>query len=409
MDLATLQRDDLVPDGRPSYSRKVIQESLALLRSHLGMEVAFVGRFSGGRRWFEYVDTDEAFSPIEAGDSDPLEESYCSLVVDGRIPELIPDTSEHDLLRNFEATTALPVGSHMSVPLRNGGNEPGNEPVGTLCCFSRQPDSGLRERDLDVLRMFAELIGSHMHFLMTHDRRTRGMRARIDGVLELGGPRIALQPIHNIVTDEVRGFEALARFPSHDGWTPDRWFHEADRVGLGPTLEASAARAALDLVPGLAPQSVLSVNVSAKALLEAPEIAAMFTGEHATRLVLELTEHARVQDYARLEAQLDPLRRAGALLAVDDAGSGYAGLEHILRLRPDVLKLDRALVQGIADHPGRRALCQAMVGFTRETGCSLVAEGVETEQDLQALRDLGVVYAQGYLLGRPEVAARPTY
>lgn len=405
MDLATLQRDDLVPDGRPSYSRKVIRESLALLRSHLGMEVAFVGRFSGGRRWFEYVDSDEAFSPIEAGGSDPLEESYCSLVVAGRIPELIPDTSEHDVLRGLEATEALPVGSHLSVALHNGGDQP----VGTLCCFSREPDSGLRERDLDVLRMFAELIGSHLHFLMTHDRRTRGMRARIDGVLEQGGPRIALQPIHNIVTDEVRGFEALARFPSHDGWTPDRWFHEADRVGLGPTLEASAVRAALDLVPGLVPQSVLSVNVSAKALLEAPEIGDMFAGEHATRLVLELTEHARVQDYARLEAQLDPLRRAGALLAVDDAGSGYAGLEHILRLHPDVLKLDRALVQGIADHPGRRALCQAMVGFTRETGCSLVAEGVETEQDLRALRDLGVVYAQGYLLGRPEVAARPTY
>jgi EAL domain-containing protein (putative c-di-GMP-specific phosphodiesterase class I) len=168
-------------------------------------------------------------------------------------------------------------------------------------------------------------------------------------------------------------------------------------------------RAALALVPGLPPHAVLSVNVSARALLEAPEIATMFTGEHAPRLVLELTEHARIHDYGRLDAELDPLRRAGALLAVDDAGSGYAGLEHILRLRPDVLKLDRALVEGIADHPGRRALCLAMVGFTRETGCSLVAEGVETERDLQALRELGVVHAQGYLLGRPELAARPTY
>ena len=405
MDLATLQRDDLVPDGRPSYSRRVIRESLALLRSHLGMEVAFVGRFADGRRWFEYVDADASFCPIEPGASDPLEETYCARVVDGRIPELIPDTSEVEVLREIEATTSLPVGSHISVALRNGGERP----VGTLCCFSRQPDSGLRSRDLDVLRMFAELIGSHLQFLLTHDQRTRGMQDRIDEVLRQDGPQIALQPIRNIVTDEIRGFEALARFPAHDGWTPDRWFHEADRVGLGPTLEASAVRAALALVPTLPPRAVLSVNVSAKALLEAPDIAAGFVGEHAPRLVLELTEHARIHDYARLETELDPLRRAGALLAVDDAGSGYAGLEHILRLRPDVLKLDRVLVQGIAEHPGRRALCQAMAGFTAETGCTLVAEGVETEQDLDALRELGVVYAQGYLLGRPELAARPTH
>jgi EAL domain-containing protein (putative c-di-GMP-specific phosphodiesterase class I) len=402
MELATLPRDDLTPDGRPSYSRKVIRESLALLRSHLDMEVAFVGRFGGGRRWFEYVDADQAFAPIEPGGSDPIEESYCSLVVGGRIPELIRDTAEFAVLRELDATTSLPVGSHLSVALAGDDG-----PVGTLCCFSRRPDTSLQQRDLDVLRMFADLIGSHLQFLLAHDQRTGSVRARIDDVLLRGGPEIALQPIRNIVTGRTRGFEALSRFPSiaasSSDWTVDRWFHEADLVGLGPQLEESALRAALALVGCLGPDQLLSVNVSARALLQAPEIGKLFAGAHASRLVLELTEHAEVEDYGHLAHTLEPVRRAGTLLAVDDAGSGYAGLEHILRLRPDVLKLDRCLVQDIAHDAGRRALCQAMAGFTAETGAALVAEGVETPEDLATLRDLGVVYAQGYLLGRPEI------
>lgn len=397
-----LPREDLVPDGRPTYSRRVIRESLALLRSHLGMEVAFVGRFADGRRWFEYVDAEAGFRPIEAGGSDPLEETYCALVAERTIPELIPDTAQVPLLQTLAATAALPVGAHMSVAMRDQDQQP----VGTLCCFSREPEPELRERDLDVLRMFAELIGSHLHFLMSHEHTTRDVRARVDTVLDAGGPAIALQPILNIVTGQTRGFEALARFSSPPAWAPDQWFREAGRIGLGSQLEASAVHAALALLPTLDPHVLLSVNVSAKALLDDPDIGTMFAGEFAPRLVLEVTEHDRIEDYGALEARLSSIRRAGALVAVDDAGSGYAGLEHILRLRPDVLKLDRVLVQGIAEHPGRRAMCQAMVRFTEETDCTLIAEGVESEQDLVALRDHGVVYAQGYHLGRPEICPR---
>lgn len=403
MDLATLQRDDLGPDGAPSHSRKVIRESLALLRAHLGMEVAFVGRFAEGRRWFEYVDADAAFRPIETGGSDPLEDTYCALVADRVIPELIPDTAQVPLLQDLAATSALPVGAHLSVAMRYRDQQP----VGTLCCFSREADPGLRERDLAVLRMFAELIGDHLQFLLSNERTARIARARIDTVLEAGGPAIALQPIRNILTGETRGFEALARFPSPPAWAPDRWFREADRIELGPQLEGSAVDAALALLPTLDPNALLSVNASAKALLADPGICAVFAGEYAPRLVLEVTEHDRVQDYGALDARLAVIRRAGCRVAVDDAGSGYAGLEHILRLRPDVLKLDRMLVQGLAEHPGRRAMCQAMVRFTEETGCTLIAEGVENDQDLMALRDLGVVYAQGYHLGRPEICPRP--
>lgn len=398
---SAIHGEDFAWEGGPDSSRRIIRESLASLRSHLGMQVAFVGRFAGGRRVFEYVDADSTFCPISPGQSDALEETYCARVVDGRIPELIPDTARVAALRDLDATWAVPVGSHMSVPMRGDDGQP----FGTLCCFSNKSDAGLRERDLDVLRLFGDLIGRHMQFLIRHEQTTRPVCARIDKVLMRGGPRIALQPIVNIDTGRTYGYEALSRFPSYGDWTPDRWFKEAGALGRGPALEISALRVAFALLSTLPAQTILSVNVSAHALFENPDITTMFTGADSTRLVLELTEHDQVQDYGRLSALLAPVREAGARVAVDDAGSGYAGLDHILQLRPEVLKLDRALVQGIADHPGRQAMCQAMVGFTQKTGTMLVAEGVETEDDLVALRHLGVVYAQGFHLGRPTLPA----
>jgi EAL domain-containing protein (putative c-di-GMP-specific phosphodiesterase class I) len=98
---------------------------------------------------------------------------------------------------------------------------------------------------------------------------------------------------------------------------------------------------------------------------------------------------------------LDVLRAAGVLLAVDDAGAGYASLRHVLRLRPDVIKLDIALVTGVHTDLARQALVAAMVGFAAATGARLVAEGVEEAAEATALRELGVMFAQGHLYGRP--------
>jgi len=119
------------------------------------------------------------------------------------------------------------------------------------------------------------------------------------------------------------------------------------------------------------------------------------------RLVLEITEHARVEDYDALDAALAPLRARGLRLAVDDAGAGFASLRHILRLAPDVIKVDMTVTRGIDTDRARRALTSALVAFGSETGAEIVAEGIETQAELEALRGLGIRYGQGYLLGRP--------
>lgn len=117
--------------------------------------------------------------------------------------------------------------------------------------------------------------------------------------------------------------------------------------------------------------------------------------------MLEITEHAHVEDYNCLLQAIEPLRARGVRLAVDDAGAGYSSLQHILQLQPDLIKLDIGLTRSIDLDPARRALASALVSFARETGSHIIAEGVETASELAALRSIGVDKAQGYFLGRP--------
>jgi EAL domain-containing protein (putative c-di-GMP-specific phosphodiesterase class I) len=117
--------------------------------------------------------------------------------------------------------------------------------------------------------------------------------------------------------------------------------------------------------------------------------------------VIELTEHIDFGQYPGLQGALVRLRKSGVRLAVDDAGSGYSSLTHILKLAPELIKLDRELVCGIDIDPVRRALVTALVLFAADTGAEILAEGIETSDELDVVRRLGVRYSQGYYLGRP--------
>lgn len=109
----------------------------------------------------------------------------------------------------------------------------------------------------------------------------------------------------------------------------------------------------------------------------------------------------QVPDYAALLAVLQPLRAQGMRLSVDDAGSGYAGLSHILQLQPDVIKLDRSLIVGMHADPVRRALATAMACFAGSIGVEIIAEGLERQDDVDCLRQLGIRQVQGFLFWRP--------
>lgn len=235
------------------------------------------------------------------------------------------------------------------------------------------------------------------------ERRMREERAererRIRNVLDRGSIMMLFQPIVRLSDGAAIGVEALARFPTTPQRPPDEWFAEAALTGLGVELEIAAINAALPDLSKLPAGAYMALNVS-PATINHPEMMELI-GRHAERIVLELTEHEAVDGYGALLASLKKLRGAGVRLAVDDAGSGYAGLRHILEVQPDIIKLDLALTRAIHTDPARRALAAALVAFGRETGASIVAEGIELPQELQALRDLEVGFGQGFHLGRP--------
>ncbi len=375
---------------------RLADDALRAIRNHLGMDVAFISEFTATERVFRYVDADAADCPVEVGGADPLEDSYCQRVVDGRLPELINDAAVHPAAAELPVTAALPVGAHLSVPIRLADGRV----FGTFCCFSAAPDHSLNDRDLAMMRVFADLTGAQIDHDLHQDRRQEDIRARLRGAMAGNGLAIVFQPVADVETGEPVGFEALARFQQAPVRGPDVWFAEAAEVGLGVDLELAALRMALHHLPELPPHAYLAVNVSPSTAISG-RLDAALAHVPADRIVLEITEHDVIETYDQLEAALSGLRRRGARVAVDDAGAGYASFRHILRLQPDIIKLDMALTRDIDRDRPRRALASALIAFGRDTGSAIVAEGVETGEELRTLRHLGVSAAQGYFLGRP--------
>lgn len=227
-------------------------------------------------------------------------------------------------------------------------------------------------------------------------------RRRIESILlSSSEPVVVYQPIVSTMTGELTGVEALSRFSLDPYRTPDVWFAEAAKVGLGSQLELHAVRRALEGLRDI-PSGYLSLNFSA-GTLATPELAQLVDewSDVADRLVFEITEHDSIESYDVLVGVVDTLRSRGIRIAVDDAGAGYSSFAHILELKPDIIKLDRSVISGLHLDPVRRALVAAMADFASDIGASVVAEGVEEVEELFALRAAGVQQVQGYLCGRP--------
>lgn len=375
-----------------------VPDILHAIRNHLNMEVAFVAEFKDGQRVFRYVDTDCSNTPIQLNHGDPLETSYCQRIVDGRLPELIPDVHNSPEALELDVTRALSIGSYMGVPIRLSDGSI----YGTFCCFSSTGDKSLNLRDLSLMRVFAELASKMIERERRLNARRNTSRARIERVLSGHGLSIVYQPIVDIRRKQIAGYEALARFGDELPVSgPDQWFRDAHLAGLGVELELYAIETALRIMPLLEQSLDIAVNASPETVLDARLSELFQNAASPERLVLEITEHAAVERYDDISRSLKPYRERGLKIAVDDAGAGYASFRHILNLVPDRIKLDMSLTRDIDVDPARRALAAALIHFSAETGSTLAAEGVETAAELATLRDLGVNKAQGYFLGRP--------
>lgn len=210
---------------------------------------------------------------------------------------------------------------------------------------------------------------------------------------------IAYQPVVDLDTGAAVGFEALSRFPEHYGLAPRQWFDIARRLGRSLSLEVAALTRALAEANAMTPGSFIAVNLSPLAAMDASTQAMLL--DHAGPLVVEITEYEPFPD--DLAAALKPLRDKGIRLAIDDAGAGFASFTQMLRIRPDIIKIDGGLTAGIADDPVKRALVSAVVRLADELGAVTVAEAVEEPEQARVLGQLGVRLGQGFLFGHPVV------
>ena len=369
----------------------LVQELLDLARRQLGAAIAFVGEWRDGVRVMRAVSSAVPVG-VGRGATEPLEDTYCQRIVDGRLPRVIPDTAAEPEAVTLPVTAAVPIGSYVGVPvvLSDG------QLYGTLCCLSPTPAPELSERDADFLAAIAASMARVVEAELAARSERSALVARLDPVLRGSGVSIVYQPVVHLSDGRLAGVEALARFGLQEDRSPSRWFADAAAVGMTRELELVTARLAIQGARDL--PGFLALNLSAATICD-PAFAELLAGVDPARIVVEVSEHEEVADYAPVLAALSPLRARGLQVAVDDAGAGFASLRHVVLLSPDIIKLDISLVCGIDRDPTRQALAAALTTFAHSTGAQVVAEGVESEQEREVLRVAGVGLEQGWLCG----------
>ncbi|MDP9401762.1 MAG: EAL domain-containing protein [Actinomycetota bacterium] len=371
-----------------------IETLLGLVCRELEMETGFIGRVAEGQRAICYV----SGSGLNTGDSDPYDETYCQLIAEGTIGPAVADTSVVPVLRDMPITHRLGIASYLGLPLRLADGSL----YGTLCAYSREVKPHLVDADVRLLRLVGALVASRLEHDVQAERRSAQRRAVIETVLAAGQPDVVFQPIVDLASGDPLGYEALARFAVDPYRPPNVWMTEAAAVELGVELELQAIANALAVADGLPADRYLSLNASPSVVVTGRLVGVLVRCERP--IIVEVTEHEEARG-VDLSPALGELRATGHRIALDDAGAGYAGLTRLLELRPDVVKLDRAIIAGIDTDPVRQAMVTAGVAFVAGVGSSLVAEGVETACEAATLRALGVRVAQGYLFGRPAPVA----
>ncbi|MFP5320888.1 MAG: EAL domain-containing protein [Acidimicrobiia bacterium] len=281
-----------------------------------------------------------------------------------------------------------------AAPVRDGAS--------TLAVVLAAGEPGVRHAAADAVLALTIDAAAMAAGILAEPLRASRLRAaeqdRIRAIVEDRAFHPVFQPIIDLVTDTVVGHEALSRFEG--GLDPAEVFGSAVRVGVAAELEQATMQAAVDAAERQPAGCWLALNVSPSCVIGPLDLDAVLRPAGARDIVLEISEMEPVADYEALHGAIDGLRPA-VQLSVDDAGAGFASLAHILALHARYVKLDRSWVQGIDVDPAKRALVAGLQSFAEETGATIIAEGIETEAQLEVVRRLGIACGQGWLLGRP--------
>ncbi len=392
-----MDRDTSLYDLLDAGDKAFVSRVLAAARDYLGARVSFLAEMIGPDKFIRAAEGEAEASGVPVGMRFDLEDSYCYRLLRGRIPEAIYDARSNPLSCDIPLTEVLGIDSYMGVPVLLADGHA----FGTLCCVNFDPCPDTCQRDVAFMRFLADLLGRQLETATRACQRDQRRRALLESILHSGGPTMVFQPVFEMPGRRLAGVEALARAEAAGACLPpEALFRDAWELGLGPQMELAAVRGALWAVDCLPAHAYLSVNVS-PAVAVLPEFATLIARVPGQRLVLELTEHAAVADYGALSAALAALRAAGVRVAIDDVGAGYSSLRHVLRIAPDLIKLDISLVDGVDTDLAKQAMVAGVLAFAGKTGTQVIAEGIETRGQLDALATAGVQHAQGYFYARP--------
>jgi EAL domain-containing protein (putative c-di-GMP-specific phosphodiesterase class I) len=391
-----LVRDDH-PDDAPS---DVIEEALEAVRLHLGMDVAYVSESGPDTVVFRHVAGVDVDNYLKVGLTIPACDIFCNRIAEGDFPCAIRDTSAVPVLKDLAFIRDANVAAFVTVPIRRSTGEN----YGMFCCYAHTPRPEISERDLNTVSMFAKLTtrSINQHFDAQHEIKT--LNAQLSQAMQKDGFSIHLQPIVSLSDGRPMAAEALSRFSQYPSLGPEWWFAQAQRTDMQIELEVAAISKALMFLDDMPDRTYLSVNASPQTV-SSPLFMDAIAGVPADRLLVELTEREIILETAKLLKSLSVLRDKRIGIAIDDVGAGYAGLNTIVSLKPNVLKLVRSLVSQIHECTVKQSLTKAMVHFANEMSAFLVAEGVETIAEHKTLRSLGVRLGQGFFYARPAEAA----
>jgi EAL domain-containing protein (putative c-di-GMP-specific phosphodiesterase class I) len=224
---------------------------------------------------------------------------------------------------------------------------------------------------------------------------------------------ILYEPIVNLTTNEILGQEALVRGPwKTDLHTPNRLFQLAEETGLVFELDCLCRRTALRGARGLEPGHKLFLNCLPTAIHDPA-----FRGENLRKtlrdlrlrpedVVFEVSERESIDNFTIFREAKDYYKELGFQIALDDTGVAYGSLEAVMELAPDYIKVDLSLVRGIDTDPPRQELLRALHAVAGKLGSQIIAEGIETSEELETIQGLGIPYGQGYLFGRAAPLSR---
>jgi EAL domain-containing protein (putative c-di-GMP-specific phosphodiesterase class I) len=379
-----------------SDAEQQVADLLLTAKKSLHLSVAFLTRMDGTTQHLEVVESSVPFL-FKEGVTQRQDTTLCQAIIDKKLPAVMPNLKDFPFAMTLPASRMPRIRSYVSVPvvLSDGTT------YGTFCAAGLTSDKALTKRDQALMDVLAQAASVILEPGVRERTRQAEILDRLKPLMADGGPLVVLQPIVDLASGARIGAEALSRFPAQWGKAPDVCFAEAHSVGLGDELELQALASAaehLDIVPGY-----IAMNIS-PATLMTPEAAELLDRLPLDRVLLELSEHDQVEDYDALMAVLTPLRLRGMRLAIDDVGAGFSSLRHIVLTAPDVIKLDRSMIDGVSVDPVLTTLVRSLVAFGHDCDSQVVAEGVETEQDAAALRSLGVDCGQGWHFGRPAPA-----